>query len=267
MAANMKRYLAIYWHLIKFAFIWETSYRFSFLLEIVVEVGYFVVSLLGIKILYANIASLAGWNYYSLLVLLGLSMVFSELLLGLTFIFNLRRLPAKIANGDLDLVLTKPINTQFAVSLWQPYFALVPSVFSGLAVMMYAFRLGNLTFNWLSFFPFLVVFMSGLVMAYAVSMILTTLSFWLLNASPLPDLAQEIVLMAERPYQIFSGIWKIIFLVVVPLAFMLTFPAQILLGELVWWWVPSSIVLAGIFLYASHKFWNFGLKHYSSASS
>jgi ABC-2 type transport system permease protein len=143
----------------------------------------------------------------------------------------------------------------------------VPSVFSGLAVIIYAFHLGNFTFIWLSLFPFLVVFVSGLIMAYAVSMILTTLSFWLLNATPLPDLAQQIVQMSGRPYQIFGGMWKVIFLMVVPLAFMVTFPAQILLGELVWWWVPASIVLAGVFLYASHKFWNLGLKHYSSASS
>jgi ABC-2 type transport system permease protein len=263
----MARYLRIYIQLIKFAFMWETTYRWSFLLEIGVEVGYFAVSLLGIKVLYANVTSLAGWSYYQLLVLAGLSMVFSEVLLGLVFIFNLRRLPIKIADGELDLVLVRPINSQFAVSLWQPYFALVPSLVSGVIVVVYAFRAGGLSFNWWAIAPFLVVFISGWVMAYAVSMMVTTLAFWWVNASPLADLAQEVMQMSGRPYQIFSGWWRYIFLWLVPLAFMVTFPAQILLGQAQGWWVPAAVGLAGIFLYTSHKFWSLGLKHYSSASS
>jgi len=263
----MTRYLRIYWLLIKFSAILETTYRLNFLVECIVEIGYFIITIVGLNILYANVRSLAGWNYSQMLVLVGLNMIFSEILLGLSYIYNLRRLPAQVANGDLDLVLTKPINSQFAASLWRPYFALIPSVLTGLIVIKIGFNAGGFILNPLYLIPFILIFVSGLVIAYSFSVICCTLTFWWTNASPLPDLAQEIVLMSGRPYQIFEGFWKYLFLLLIPLAFMTTFPAQILMGELHWWWVPTSIILAAIFLKCSNLFWNFGLKHYSSASS
>ena len=245
----------------------ETTYRMSFLLEIVVEVGYFIVTVVGMRVLFWNIKSVAGWGIYEIMVLYGLNMVFSEIILGMVFIFNLRKLPEKIADGELDLILIKPLNSQFVVSLWRPYFALVPSMLAGVIMMIFGFKLGNLVFNWFNLFPFIIIFGCGLVMAYSVGMMITTLSMWLIQATPLPMLAEEFLFMAKQPFSIYGGVWKFVFLVILPLAFMVSFPTQVLLGELVWWWIPMALVLAVVFLKISNLFWNFALKSYSSASS
>lgn len=263
----MFRYLKIYQKLIKFSAIRETTYRASFFLEILVEALYLVVSLVGIRVIFWNIKEVAGWNFYQMLVLLGVSGLFSEIVLGMAFIFNLRRLPEKIANGELDLVLTKPFNSQFAVSLWHPYFALIPSLIPGLALIFLGFNLGGFSFKPIYLFPFLIIFSSGLVIAYSLGMMVTTLSFWFINATPLPNLAEEIFRLSGRPFSIFNGVWRIFFLLFVPVAFMVSFPAKTLMGDFVWWWVPVSIFLAIIFLWLSSVLWRFGLKRYSSASS
>lgn len=245
----------------------ECSYRFNFFLELLVEFLYIAVSLLAIRVVLWNIKEIAGWNLNEMLVLLGVSSIFSEIILGTTFILNLRQLPAKIVNGDLDLILTKPLSSQFVVSLWQPYFAMIPSCLPGLMMIYLGFRLGDFGFNPLLLIPFLVIFISGLVTAYSLGMIISTLSFWLLSADPLPEMAERIIVSAERPYSIFSGVWKIVFLFFIPLALMATFPAQVLMNDFRWWWLPTSVFLALIFLKASSLFWNLGLKHYQSASS
>ena len=90
---------------------------------------------------------------------------------------------------------------------------------------------------------------------------------WLVNASPLPMLAQQMLQMARNPYSVFFGAWKLIFLTVLPIAFMVSFPVQTLLGGYEWWWGPMAVILAVIFLKMSNVFWNFALKYYSSASS
>ncbi|MBU4210060.1 ABC-2 family transporter protein [Patescibacteria group bacterium] len=264
---KIKRYLKIYWKLIKFSATLETTYRMSFLLEIIVEVGYFVVTVMGMKVLFWNIKTMAGWNLYEIMVLYGLNMIFAEIVLGVAFIFNLRGLPEKIANGELDLILIKPLNSQFMVSLWRPYFALIPSMLAGVIMMVFGFKLGNLVFNWLSLFPFMIIFGCGLVVAYSVGMMVVTLSMWLVQATPLPMLAQKFLFMAKEPFSIYGGAWRFVFLVILPLAFMVSFPTQVLLGELVWWWIPMGLVMAVVFLKMSNVFWNFALKSYSSASS
>ncbi len=54
---------------------------------------------------------------------------------------------------------------------------------------------------------------------------------------------------------------------IVPIAFVTTFPASALFGilepVLLWY----GIVAAGVLLVASNRFWNFAVRHYSSASS
>jgi len=263
----MFRYLKIYSKLIKFAAIGETTYRFSFFLEWFVEIAYMAVSVLLMKVLFWNVKEVAGWDFNQMLVLVGLNMIFSEIILGLVFIFNLRNLPQKIVNGELDLILTKPINSQFAISLWRPYFAFVPSLIPGILTIYLGFQRGGFSFNPLFLLPFLIIFLSGLVIAYSLGMIISTLAVWFVSAEPLPELAEHILFVAGRPYSIFTGVWKIIFLAVLPLAFMVSFPAQTLMGDFKWWWMPVSVFLATVFLKFSSVFWQYALRHYQSASS
>lgn len=267
MATRLLRYLRLYWKLVKFSASLELEYRLSFILEIFVEIAYFIVTLFGMKVLFWNVNEIAGWNYNQLLTLYGINMVFSELILGVAFIFNLRDLPNKIARGSLDLILTKPINSQFAVSLWRPYFAMFPSLLSGVIIAAIGYKNTGVTLNPTMLVPFIVIFLAGLVVAYSIGMIISTLSMWLVNAQPLPMLAQQFIFMSKNPYSIYSGAWKVVFLTLLPVGFMVSMPTSILLGDFNFWWIPSSITVAAIFLYTSHRFWNFALKKYSSASS
>lgn len=267
MATNLVRYLKLYWKLVKFSATMEMEYRFSFILEIFVEIAFFIVTLFGIRVIFWNVTDVAGWHYNELLMLYGINMVFSELVLGFAFVFNLKDLPNKIAKGSLDLILSKPINSQFAVSLWRPYFAMFPSLFSGIIIAYIGFKNTGITFNPILIFPFLMIFISGLIMAYSMGMIISTLSMWFINVHQLPMLAQQFIHMSKNPYSIYSGAWKVVFMTVIPVAFMVSLPTSTLLGDFSFWWVPASVLVATFFLYLSHKFWVFALRKYSSASS
>ena len=267
MATKLRKYLKLYLKLAKFSASLEMEYRVSFILEVFVEVAFFFVTLFGMRVVYWNVSEIAGWHFNELLVLLGVNMVFTELVLGFVFIYNLRELPFKIAKGDLDMILLKPINSQFSVSLWRPYFALFPSALAGIVVAVVGFTRGGFAFNPIMFLPFLLIFSCGLVIAYSIGMLISTLSMWFINATPLPMLAQQLLFVARNPYSVFSGAWRIIFLTFLPIAFMASFPASTLLGKLELWWLPASVALAVVFLWGSNVFWKFALKKYSGASS
>ncbi|MDO8610552.1 MAG: ABC-2 family transporter protein, partial [bacterium] len=66
---------------------------------------------------------------------------------------------------------------------------------------------------------------------------------------------------------IYQGILKTVFVFFLPLAVMVTFPTQFLLGVLSIPFTIWSFVAGFLALYLSHAFWNFALKKYSSASS
>lgn len=263
---SLKRYVRLYAHLVKFAAMLETEYRWSFFIEIVVELAYAIVGLVTINVLFLNIREVAGWSFHQLLVLYGVNIIFSELFIGLTFVFNLWRLPQRIERGEIDITLAKPINSQFALTLWQPYFALIPSMVPGIVLIYLGLKLGDFSFNPAFILPALLLLICGLVTAYSIAVVITSLSFWVTKADALPRLASDLVnSFSNRPYSIFEGVWRVVFFLIFPVAFMTSFPAQTLLGDFNWWWLPAAIILAMVFLKFSNFFWNFALKRYTSA--
>jgi len=267
MVNNLKKYLRLYWHLIKFQVQLETEYRGSFILEIFVEVAFFLATLISFFAIFSNISQISGWNIYEVAVLLGVNQIFSELLLGASFILNLRELPSKIAKGGLDLILSKPINSQFMVSLWRPYFAAIPSCVAGLLVIVYGVSRLGINISPLNLIPFLILLGLGLIIGYSFGMIICTLSMWLVNATPLPFLAQQIIFVSRNPRSVFSGVFKFLSMTFVPLAFMVSIPAEMLLGKTSWLIILPAFIIAIVFLKISNMFWLYALRHYSSASS
>ncbi len=55
--------------------------------------------------------------------------------------------------------------------------------------------------------------------------------------------------------------------VVLPVAFLTTFPAEAILGDLKFNILFFGLLLSSIFFIFSRVFWKFALKHYTSASS
>jgi len=266
MVNNFIRYLRLYWHLIKISAMLETEYRLSFVLEIIVEIAFFVATIVSFSVIFSNISDLAGWSRYQIMVLYGLNMAFSEIVLGVAFIYNLRQLPYKIIKGELDIILTKPVSSLFAATLWRPYFACIPSMLVGLLVAIVGLSRGNINLTIPSILLFSILMLNGCMIAYSVGTIISCLSFWFLNAEPLPFLAQQFIFLAKQPYDIYHGVWRFIFLIIIPTGFMLSFPVKVLMGQFVWWWPILSSGLAVIFLILTNIIWSQGLKTYESAS-
>ena len=73
--------------------------------------------------------------------------------------------------------------------------------------------------------------------------------------------------IAKYPLDIFGSVIKAISLTVVPFSVAFAFPAQALAGKLDWPWVIYAIAVALFFFLVSRWFFNFALRHYTSASS
>jgi ABC-2 type transport system permease protein len=266
MANSIKHHLTVYGKTLKLSAMLETEYRFSFILEIVVEVAFFAATIVSFFVIFSNVNDIAGWNRYQTAVLYGINMIFSETILGIAFIFNLRELPYKIIRGQLDMLLTRPINALFAATLWRPYFAFIPSSIAGICLAGWGFTQGNFSLSFQNILFFIAFYIPAIVIAYSVGTIVSCLSFWIQNAEPLPYLAQQFIFIAKHPYDIYSGIWRWIFLLFIPTAFMVTFPTRAHFGTISFWWLIPARILASLFLFITRLVWNLGLKSYESAS-
>ncbi len=243
------------------------QYRFSFFIELFIEIGYIAWTLAFIYVVFGNITEVGGWNYHEMLVLIGVFTIFSETIMGLFFIWNLRLLPEKIKNGTIDFTLLKPINSQFILTAGNTYISSFFATIPGMFLIWYGISNLEFTFSVVNSIAALIVFICGVIIIYAIMTIISSLAFVLTNAQGLPRLVVDLYQFGQYPPTIYKNIPKFIFTFIFPVVFIAGIPSDIFLHGLNIPNVLLSIVVAIAFLYGSIWVWKQMISHYSSASS
>ncbi len=261
------RYLKIYGLWFKMSLVEFTTYRISFFIGMAVEIGYQVSSVVFFMIIFGNVNEIAGWSYEEIMFLTGLDIVTSEVVLGSFSIFNLRRLPEKIKNGDLDVELLKPINSLFNLSVSKPYVASILSTFTGVFLMFWFGVRSGASISIVQIIAGVLIIICGVMLAYSIIVILSSFTFVFVNNDRLPYLGEKIVFFKESPHHVFRGPFKVIFFYILPVVFMASVPTTTILRGVDWGYLGLAFVLAGVFLTIAVLTWNRMIKFYTSASS
>lgn len=264
----IKKYLKIYLKLLQFGVIMAVNYRVSFLIQVLVEVGYSVVFVAYYLVILNNVSTIAGWNQNEILFLRGLNIVVSEIIIGAFFVYNLWQLPNKIKNGDVDIALTKPINSMFILSLGYPFVASFFSIIPGIIIMIYSFLKLNIEFNPVFALISLVSLIFGIIISYSICVIIAAFSFKFVGTSSLPRLASNLTVEYKAiPHDAFSGVIRFLLMYVFPSAFIASIPASLLIRKMDFGFVLTGGILMLILFTLAVKTWNKMIKNYSSASS
>ena len=207
-----------------------------------------------------------GWTYERALVVVGWFTLLKGVLDG-AINPSLIRVVEQIRQGTLDFTLLKPADAQFLVSTAKFEVWKVIDVAAALAIFAYAFsRLGRA--------PAVVDVAVALAMLGAATLVLYSLwilviaaAFWVVRLDNLAYLFNSLFDFARWPVTMFSGFWRVIFTVVIPLALMTTYPALALLGALPPRTGLLSIGGALLFAVVARVVWRRAIAHYTSASS
>jgi ABC-2 type transport system permease protein len=97
---------------------------------------------------------------------------------------------------------------------------------------------------------------------------LSTLTFWFVKLDNALVIFNNTFDWAGRwPIGVYPGWMKYTLTYVLPIAFVVTVPAQALTGRLSMWNVALSFLIAAAFIAVSRWFFRFGLKRYTGASA
>jgi len=84
---------------------------------------------------------------------------------------------------------------------------------------------------------------------------------------PAPERTAFAVLATLSLCHLFNDLLRALLTFVFPVAFATTFPTEALRGHADLRLLPVGFVLATALLFGAHLFWNYAVRHYSSASS
>lgn len=262
----MHKYARILSTLIKTSFIAELEFRANIALKIFNDFIWYFVQISIFEVLYSHTSQISGWSLGKIKVFLG-CLFLADTINMIFYHENLEQLSERVQKGDLDLVLAKPVSSQFMLS----FYCLHPSYFFNfficLAWLLYMLYQELQTFHPVIILKVLILTLCANVIMYSMRFMVVSLAITLGRAENLAQLWYSLFRMSLRPDFVYPTWLRYTLLFVLPLGFVASVPAHILLGVRSDEWLFLAIILSLCLLALSSFFWKRILKHYSSASS
>ena len=264
---SVSRYAGIYAALLRNSVVREMGFKTNFLLWIAVESLWFAMQIAFIAVIYQHTDRIVDWTQWQVVLLIGASQFIQQIFQAI-FMSNVSQLSELIRTGKLDFMLLLPVNTRFLVSLRQVDLGGLANAVSAVAVMVYAlYRLELVPTVW-QLGAFLVLVTAGVLIHYSLMFLLSTISFWTIQAQGMVWGYYSMFNIARLPDVVFKGVFKAVFTFVVPVLLVANVPVKMLVGKLQSpWELAMVLAMTLLCLAVSEKVWRAALRRYGSASS
>ncbi|MBI4716969.1 MAG: ABC-2 family transporter protein [Planctomycetes bacterium] len=262
----MLRHLKLILRFMRLSVQTDAAYRFDWIAHLLMAFVQLGTELLGVWTVFSNTTSLAGWNAYEILALLGVFRIITGTI-SLLIAPNMRALMEDIRTGGLDFLLLKPVSSQFYASVRRIVIWKAADVLLGVALLAYASTHLSRALSPAGTASFVVMLAAGVAIIYSVWLALGTCAFWLTKIGNIEMVFWNLFEAGRYPVDIYRPWvrWGLTYLI--PLAMLTTFPAAALVGKAEPVMTASAIAVAALALTAATLFWRFGLRHYTGASA
>jgi ABC-2 type transport system permease protein len=208
----------------------QLQYRASFVLSLLAVALISFLDFAAIVVLFTQIVALGEWTLAEVAFLYGVScfaFALTDLVVG-----HLDLLPRMIRDGELDVILTRPLGSLFQVISSDFALRRLGKATQGLTVLVVS--LVSLDLDWtIGRAAMLVVMVAAAVAIFAgVWIAVSTIAFWLVDSG---EVANAFTyggnFLAQYPVNIFGSWLRRFAIYVFPLAFVAYFPSLYVLGK------------------------------------
>ncbi|WP_413585557.1 ABC transporter permease [Bdellovibrio sp. HCB274] len=261
----LKKYWFLYISMFRASFIADLEYRVNFLTRIVTDIFWYIAQIMTFEVLFMHTQLIGSWNLAQMRVFLGVVFVVDALYM-IILSENLDQFSEKVRKGDLDLLLAKPANSQFMISLQK---ASTPAIGNlAIATSWFIYSMTQLPgFEWIRLFWLIVLIPTGLVALYSMRFTMAATAVIFARSENLQFIWYQIYRLGMRPDSIYVPWLKWALLTALPVGVIASVPAKALLEPASYGLFAWAVVLSVVLIYGTNKFWQFALKNYSSASS
>ena len=264
---EIRKHILVYGLFLKNSLMAQMEYRFNFIGNLSMEAGYLLVKLSYVVVVYRSGVEINGLSPDEILLFIGTFVTLTAVYAGL-FMLNNFRLRLKIRDGELDLLLTKPVSLQFMATLRQADLTIfgVDVVAGGIMVAVAWSRLG-IPVNLVTVGGYAGFMVISATVSYSLFLLPQVLSFWLVNTSAIAEVTDSFWDFNNMPMDIYNAWIKQIGVFVLPIFVISNFPPMFVLNKMPPIYLAWSAILPVALLLVVRQVWKIGLRNYSSASS
>lgn len=262
----MKRQLRFILMLIKMKLSHMMMFRLSFFGAFFVDGSLFAIQLLVFSAIYSQVDSIGGWGRGEMIIFIGTFSLINALNMVI-FFFGINDIPSKIINGSLDHYLTKPVSPLLRLTFESVDPGSIPLVLASIGIILYGISVTRITVTTAMAIGYIIFVLLMTLLWYDVELILRSIPFFIISAQRITRLEELLDLCMKVPGVLFKGGFKVLFYFILPYGVMATIPTQMITGTLSFKGLMYGIFIVIFFTAFSLWLWQFGLKHYKSASS
>jgi ABC-2 type transport system permease protein len=258
-----KYYWLIFWKFRQLRLMAMMEYRTDFYFWGTVSVLWTLINFLGFGLIVNATGNIGGWDRNDMFVLLSTANILGAFLWSFVY-QNMRAYTEAVFSGDFSAFLTKPIDTQYLMSVkensYNNVFRLIISI-SALVWTLYQGHYHVTLFNSILYILFLIC---SIIFLYSIWFMIATISFWVERL----DNINEILPASDRiwyvPRSVYTGVALVLFNILLPLSLMTSIPAEIILGRAVYSWTLYFFFFTICVFLLSRWFFHVSIKKYSS---
>lgn len=265
-ASAVRRYIRLWRIFVANSLAQELEYRAAFVAEVLLAFTETAWQVVALWVFFFHRPRLETWTFLEATVVLGL-FVFFDGLMEVFFQPNMRQIVEHVRQGTLDFVLLKPANAQFLATARHVQFRYIGYVLAGGGLIVYSLVRLHATPHAVNIGLFLLLIVAASIILYSLLLGLVTLAFWFVDVTNILNLIWAVYEAGRVPVDVFPRVVRWVLTFIVPVAFITTVPARTLLGRATPQTVGIAFGLAALLFGLSSRFWNFALRHYTSASS
>ena len=244
----------------------QLEYQANMLIDLLAMVGSLAGSIFVLSVFFGQGRDLGGWSWEAALVVQGIY-TFLDGVSSTWLRPNLGAIVTHVREGTLDFVLLKPIDSQFWVSLRIMAPAGLPEMGLGLVLIVWAASRAGASFSLGTVLVAVLMLCVGGVILYALWFVIAATSIWFVKTWNATEVLRAVLASGRFPVSAYPPTLRLVFTLLLPIAFLTTVPAEVILGRAAMPMLALGMFLAVIFFVGSRAFWLFALRYYTSASS
>ena len=245
----------------------EMEFKANFIAHIIVDLIYYSSLYLFYYVIFQFTDTIGSFTKETVIIFMIVTYMI-DAVYEFFFSGNIYSFNQMIVKGNLDFILTKPINSQFLLSL--RYVGFNGIISFSLLLMLLFFLTTNYphhnipSFNYVLFF---ISFIMGNIIWYSIDFIIHCLSFWFKNFSVAGWLGSNIKQFAMRPDTIYGGVLRKMLFSFFPMAMIASVPVRFLIYGFNGYLLLNQVVVCILFFSFARYVWISSLSRYESASS
>lgn len=264
---TIKKYLNIYRVLFRNSLMSQMEYRFNFIVGSIVQLAFMLVKATYAIVIQSVGIPIAGISPDEMLIFIGTYSALSGVYMTFYYM-NFINISHLVRTGELDMMITKPVSTQFMASLGRVYvgYALV-SVPIGGVMIVYGWLRAGIPADFVHIASYLSLTALGMLLAYFLFLIPAVLTFWLVSGDGMFRIMDMLWDFNNMPMIIYNEAIQFIGLFLLPIFAVTNLGSLAALDRMtptLWIWaILAPLIVAAI----QRTLWKKAMRHYSSASS